>query len=81
METSVFEGLLAHCAEKGVKPASEEELSQAAPVLKTRLKALLARSVLDGTAYWQIINEEEDPAFQRALEIIRNWKGAFPTDL
>jgi hypothetical protein len=47
-------------------------------MLKTRLKALLARSVLGTSAYWQVINREADPAFQEAMRIVKNWSGDFP---
>ena len=80
-EQAIYDGLLAHCAEKGFTPASEEDMQAGSVLLKTRLKALLARSVLGSTAYWQVINAEEDPAFQQALEIVRSWTGTFPSGL
>ena len=80
-EAEAWEGLVAYCAEKGITPESDEELAACEPLLRTRLKALLARGILGTTGYWQVINREEDPEFQRALEIVKNWKGTFPTEL
>lgn len=79
-EASALEALRNFCADKGVK-ADEAEWEECLPILRTRLKALLARNVLGTTAYWQVINREEDPEFLRALEVINNWKGDFPTGL
>ncbi|MBR5019053.1 MAG: S41 family peptidase [Bacteroidales bacterium] len=73
MEERVFEGLVAYCREKGIE-AEAGELEVCEPVLRTRLKALLARSPLGLTGYWQVINREEDPAFQQALDLIARWK-------
>ena len=78
LEAAVFDEMIAFFASKGLQAESEEELSAATPILKTRLKALLARSVLGTSAYWQVINREEDPAFQKAMEIVKNWSGDFP---
>jgi carboxyl-terminal processing protease len=77
-EKAVFDEMVAFFEEKGLKAEDDEELTVATPVLKTRLKALLARSVLGTTAYWQVINSEMDPAFQEALRIVKNWSGDFP---
>jgi carboxyl-terminal processing protease len=71
-----FDGLVDFCREKGLEPG-EGELAECEPILRTRLKALLARSALGTTGYWQVINQEEDPAFQQALEVIRNWPEVF----
>lgn len=78
LETAVFDEMIAFFGTKGLKAENEEELRVAAPMLKTRLKALLARSVLGTSAYWQVINREVDPAFQEAIRIVKNWSGDFP---
>jgi len=70
-----YEGLLDFCREKGLDPA-DDELMDCEAVLQMRLKALLARSALGTSAYWEIVNQE-DPAFWKALEIIRNWPEEF----
>lgn len=74
--TEAFAGLLDFCREKGLEPG-EGELEAGSPLLQTRLKALLARSALGTTGYWQVINREEDPAFRTALELIRKWPEVF----
>ena len=50
-------------------------------ILRTRLKAQVARIPLGLTGYWQVINSEEDPEFKKALEVVKNWKGDFPSGL
>ena len=73
LEQQAFEGLLAYCRDKGIEP-EEGELAVCEPVLRTRLKALLARSPFGLNGYWQVINREEDPEFEKALELIERWK-------
>ena len=75
---TVFGEMVSFFEEKGLKAADEEELAAGTPILKTRLKALLARNALGNTAYWRVINSEMDPAFQEALHIVKNWSGDFP---
>lgn len=76
-----YEGLLAYCAEKGIEPLSPEEAAACEDILRTRLKAQVARIPLGLTGYWQVINSEWDPEFKRAVEIIKRWEGDFPTGL
>jgi carboxyl-terminal processing protease len=78
LERPAFDGLIAFLAEKGIEPENDAELAACSPTLKTRLKAMMARSLFGTTAYWQIINREQDPEFQEALKIVRNWSGDFP---
>lgn len=80
LEEEAYAGLLSFCAERGIRPY-EGELDLCGPVLRTRLKALLARSPLGTDGYWQIVNQEEYPELQKAVEIIRSWKGRFPMAL
>ena len=77
LSTAAFDGLIAYAAEKELVPESDEELDACRAILATRLKALLARSVLGTNGYWQVINAEEDPEFQKALEVVRTWPKAF----
>ncbi len=77
LSAAAFDGLIAYAAEKELVPESDEELDACRAILATRLKALLARSVLGTNGYWQVINAEEDPEFQKALEVVRTWPKAF----
>ena len=72
MEPAVFEGLVKYCSEKGIEPG-EGELEACSGILKTRLKAMMARVPFGMTGYWRVINLEEDPEFKVALDVIRNW--------
>jgi carboxyl-terminal processing protease len=76
-----YAGLLAYCAEKGIEPVSPEEAAACEGLLRTRLKAQIARIPLGLTGYWQVINSEWDPEFKKAVEIVKGWKGDFPTGL
>lgn len=78
---AAYEGLLSYCEEKGVTPENPEELAACESILRTRLKAQVARIPLGLTGYWQVINSEEDPEFKKALEVVKNWKGDFPSSL
>lgn len=78
MEPEAFAGLLNYCSERGLKP-SESQLSQCEKLLKTRLKAIIARTPFNTTGYYRVINLEEDPAFRKALEIISDWQEPFPS--
>ena len=71
LSAAAFDGLIAYAAEKELVPESDEELDACRAILGTRLKALLARSVLGTNGYWQVINAEEDPEFQKALEVVQ----------
>ena len=77
MEKGAFDGMVDFFAQKGIEPEGDE-LEESTPLLKTRLKAMMARSVLGSTAYWQVFNKERDPEFQEALRIVTNWSGDFP---
>lgn len=81
LEADAYDSLLAYCEAKGVSPETPEELAGCAAILRTRLKAQIARAPLGMTGYWQVINREWDPEFQKALEIIKDWKGDFPSGL
>lgn len=74
--SEAFDGLVAFCREKGLEPG-EGELEACGALLRTRLKAQVARSPLGMTGYWQVINAEADPAFQKALEVVRSWPEVF----
>ena len=76
LEQDAFDGLLDFCAAREIRPEAGE-LSVCEPVLRTRLKALLARGALGNDGYWEVMNREEDPAFQKALEVIKNWPEVF----
>lgn len=78
MEPEAFSGLLDYCAERGLKP-SGSQLDECEKMLKTRLKAVIARAPFNTTGYFRVINMEDDPAFQKALEVISAWKEPFPS--
>lgn len=78
MEPEAFSGLLDYCAKRGLKP-SDSQLEECEKMLKTRLKAVIARAPFNTTGYFRVINMEDDPAFQKALEVISAWKEPFPS--
>ena len=57
-------------AEKAkVKPKDEEERQRSIPMLKSQLKALIARDIWDMSQYFQIINEENH-IVRKAVELL-----------
>lgn len=77
MESKAYDGLIRYCEDHGLS-GTEEEKTQCAELLKTRLKALVARMAYGTTGYYRVINIEEDPEFARALEVIHNWSDPLP---
>lgn len=78
LEEEAFEGLLEYCSEKGLK-RNEEQLEKSRDIIKIRLKALVARCPMGTTGYYRVINSRGDDEFSKAVEIISNWKGEFPS--
>lgn len=75
---TLFNGLLEYAAGKGIEP-SEGELEAAEPLIRVRLKAMMARTPFNTTGYWRVINKEADPDFKKALELIADWPKIFPS--
>ena len=71
-------GLVDYCRSKGLE-SSDTMLQECGKLLATRLKALVARAAFNTTGYYRVINMEEDPAFEKALEVISSWNGPFPS--
>jgi Periplasmic protease len=74
----LFEGLIEYAAGKDIEPA-EGEIAAAEHLIKVRLKSLMARTVFNTTGYWRVINNEADPEFKKALELIADWPKTFPS--
>lgn len=61
--------VVAEAEKQNVKPKNDEELQQTLPMLRTQLKALIARDLWDMNEYFAIINEQNH-IVQRALQIL-----------
>jgi carboxyl-terminal processing protease len=68
----VIEQLVAFAQDKDL-PRDEAALLISLPLIRVQLKALVGRTLFDSSAYVQIINEWNDPAYNKALEVITNW--------
>ena len=68
----VIEEMVAFAETKDL-PRDELGLQNSLPIIRIQLKALVARTLFDSSAYMQIINEWNDPAYNKALEVIQNW--------
>ena len=68
---SMLDEVVAEAAKEQVKPKDDEELRQTLPMLRTQLKALVARDIWDMNEYFAIINEQSH-IVQRGLEILGN---------
>ncbi|HKM13165.1 MAG TPA: S41 family peptidase [Bacteroidales bacterium] len=65
-------GLIEYARTSGLEP-DYDQLSSSLSLISTQLKALLSRSLYGNTAYYRVINMENDPEFALALEVIRHW--------
>ena len=65
----VVDDVVAEAEKQKVKPKNDEELQQTLPMLRTQLKALIARDLWDMNEYFAIINEQNH-IVQRALRIL-----------
>lgn len=65
----VVDDVVAEAEKQKVKPKNDEELQQTLPMLRTQLKALIARDLWDMNEYFAIINEQNH-IVQRALQIL-----------
>ena len=45
-----------------------------------QIKALIAQKMWNMTEYFRIINSENDPELERALDVLRNWDKTPETD-
>ncbi len=61
--------VVAEAEKQNVKPKNDEELQQTLLMLRTQLKALIARDLWDMNEYFAIINEQNH-IVQRALQIL-----------
>lgn len=64
----ILENLLSFALEEGIEPR-EGDLDRSGKMIKTQLKALIARDLWDTSEYFEIVNQE-DQAFQTAVKII-----------
>lgn len=69
----VIEELVAYAQTKEL-PRDEEALLTSMPLIRVQLKALVARNLFNSGAYVRIINEWNDPAYNKALEVMGNWE-------
>ncbi len=65
----VVDDIVVEAEKQNVKPKNDEELQQTLPMLRTQLKALIARDLWDMNEYFAIINEQNH-IVQRALQIL-----------
>lgn len=65
----MIDEVVAEAEKQKVKPKNDEELQQTLPMLRTQLKALIARDLWDMNEYFAIINEQNH-IVQRALQIL-----------
>lgn len=66
---SLVDSVMAVAARGKVKPKNDEELKKTLPILKTQMKALVARDIWDLSQYFQIMNEE-NAIVRKAVEQI-----------
>lgn len=70
VEAALFDELLDYAADNDLV-AEESDYDDLADIMKTQLKALIARNLFDFAAYTQVIMQNDD-AFQKAISIIED---------
>ena len=65
----MIDEVVAEAEKEKVKPKDEKELQQTLPMLRSQLKALIARDLWDMNEYFAVINEQNH-IVQRALQIL-----------
>ena len=68
----VVEELVAFAERKNLS-RDEAALKISLPLMRVQMKALIARVLFDAGAYVQLMNEWNDPAYNMALEVIKEW--------
>ena len=68
----VIEEMVAFAETKDL-PRDDASLQSSLPLIRIQLKALIARTLFDSSAYVQIINEWNDSTYNKALEVITHW--------
>ena len=66
---SLLDQMVAEGEKQKVKPKDDEELQRTYHYLRIQIKALIARDLLDMTAYFKVWNEHSD-IVKKALEIV-----------
>jgi carboxyl-terminal processing protease len=69
---SVVEEMVAFAESKDL-PRDEVALQISLPLIRVQMKALIARTLFDTSAYVRIINEWNDPVYDKALEVMMDW--------
>ncbi len=65
----MIDDIVAEAEKEKVKPKDDKELQQTLPMLRTQLKALVARDIWDMNEYFAIINEQNH-IVQRGLDVM-----------
>ena len=66
---SMIDDIVAEAEKEKVKPKDDKELQQTLPMLRTQLKALVARDIWDMNEYFAIINDQNH-IVQRGLDVM-----------
>lgn len=65
---SIIDDIIAEGDKAGVKPKDDEELQRTIPYLTLQMKALIARDLWEMTAYFRVMNEENEMV-KKALQL------------
>jgi carboxyl-terminal processing protease len=71
-DKTLMDEFFAHAAKEGVE-FNEEQYQKSKSMIDSRLKAMIARSVWDTSAYYQVFNPQW-PTYQKALSVLKNNK-------
>lgn len=68
----MLKDLAAFGAARGVL-CPEEEMDRSAPLLRQRLRAVIAQKLFDVEAFYRIVNDTENVVYRCAMEVLKNW--------
>ncbi|MDR2937623.1 MAG: S41 family peptidase [Prevotellaceae bacterium] len=70
---ALFDELLAFAEEKKL-PKKEDEIAKAKHDICIQLKGMIAQDIFTASAYYEVVYPAIDNGYQKAVEIMKNWK-------
>lgn len=72
VDSTIIDALTQSATAKGI-PLNREQLAISETGIKVQLKALIAQKLWGINEFYYILNAENDPAFDKALQALKNW--------
>ncbi len=69
---NIFNSLIQYAKERGIEP-NIEEIEKSKRQIKIYMKSLAASSIVGRETFYKVVNEENNPMFDKAIETLDNW--------